>query len=324
MTCEITLSRPRPPGRRHPRKGARRTEAGHPHLRAARAERGRPVRAAGGSCGKDMTFVPVTAWRTCCGWRCRTRPGPAPSRDRPVAAEATPRTRSRRRLPGDPPRLLRHGTASARLARDRGHQRALRPRARSRDPRPDHDGPLAVRSHDGAAVVYHHVECDTAWCRSTACTRTSPPPSSGPRGSTRPSPAAGPGGGLAGAGAPSLVVADIPPLAFAPPTRRRPGCRLSTSPGIGIYEGYRDALARPAGSRAAGRPAGHRPRGLAPAMHGGFASYRFRLRPPARRAPRAAPRAEVARRAGGPADRPIVLVSFGGFGQEGLPSTPWP
>jgi len=121
--------------------------------------------------------------------------------------------------------------------------------------------------------------------------------------------------------APSLVVADIPPLAFAAAHAAGiPAVGLSNFTWDWIYEGYREDLgeagwlpARLADLQRTAREAWRLP------MHGGFDSYSTVVDVPfvARHSRRGRP--EVREALGIVGDRPVVLVSFGGVGQEGLP-----
>jgi L-arabinokinase len=120
---------------------------------------------------------------------------------------------------------------------------------------------------------------------------------------------------------PALVVADIPPMAFAAAHAAGiPAAGFSNFTWDWIYDGYRDALGeaawlpgRLADLQATAREAWRLP------MHGGFASYRTIVDVPfvARHARRS--RDEVRRALDVDADRPLVLVSFGGVGQGSLP-----
>jgi L-arabinokinase len=120
---------------------------------------------------------------------------------------------------------------------------------------------------------------------------------------------------------PALVVGDIPPLAFAAAHRAGvPAAAFSNFTWDWIYEGYRDHLgaaawlpARLSQLQATAMVAWRLP------MHGAFAPYRHVVDVPfvARHARRA--RDEVRRALGIDPTRPVVLVSFGGFGLEGLP-----
>jgi len=171
-------------------------------------------------------------------------------------------------------------------------------------------------------VVYHHVECDTGVVQIDSLHPDIPATvERAARFYEALAPRLDQEAAWLARAAPSLVVADIPPLAFAAAHAAGvPAVGLSNFTWDWIYEGYRDALgaaswlpARLADLQATAREAWRLP------MHGGFASYRsvFDLPLVARHARRH--RAEVRDALEVPADRPIVLVSFGGFGQEGLP-----
>lgn len=118
----------------------------------------------------------------------------------------------------------------------------------------------------------------------------------------------------------SLVVADLPPLALVAADRAGvPSVGLSNFTWDWIYEDYArrlgvasalpDAIRR---AHARAREAWRLP------MHGGFEGFARVIDVPlvARRATR--PAAETREALGLPAGRPIVLVSFGGYGLEGL------
>jgi L-arabinokinase len=117
------------------------------------------------------------------------------------------------------------------------------------------------------------------------------------------------------------VVCDISPLGLAAARHAGlPAVLVENFTWDWIYEGYRDALgeagwlpARLAELQSTAREAWRLP------MHGGFDSYRATVDVPfvARHARRG--RAEVRQALGVAADRPVVLVSFGGVGQDGLP-----
>jgi len=118
-----------------------------------------------------------------------------------------------------------------------------------------------------------------------------------------------------------LVVADVPPVAIAAADRAGiPAVGCSNFTWDWIYEGYRDHLDGagwlPDLLATLQRPALE---GWRLPMHGGFASYRRVVDLPfiARHARHAVPAVRIA--LGVPQDRPLVLVSFGGFGLEGLP-----
>jgi hypothetical protein len=125
---------------------------------------------------------------------------------------------------------------------------------------------------------------------------------------------------LARAGA-RLVVADIPPLAFAAARRAGvPAVALSNFTWDWIYEGFDEQLgtARWVPDRIRELQAGAL-EALRMPMHGGFAGFRRITDLPlvARRSHRAP--AEVREVLGLPAGRSLVLVSFGGFGLRALP-----
>jgi L-arabinokinase len=118
----------------------------------------------------------------------------------------------------------------------------------------------------------------------------------------------------------SLVVADVPPLAFAAAEAAAiPSVAITNFTWDWIYEDYASALGRTSelpqrirACHACARGAWRLP------MHGGFAGFRLVRDLPlvARRSRR--PRHEL-REALGLADRPALLVSFGGVGMRRLP-----
>jgi L-arabinokinase len=171
-------------------------------------------------------------------------------------------------------------------------------------------------------VVYHHAECDTGVVQIDSLRPDVPATvERAARFHTALAPLVDREAAWLCQAAPALVVADIPPLAFAAARAAGvPAAGFSNFTWDWIYEGYREALgeaawlpARLADLQATAREAWRLP------MHGGFASYRTVVDVPlvARHARRG--RAEVRDALRIAADRPVVLVSFGGVGQEGLP-----
>jgi L-arabinokinase len=118
-----------------------------------------------------------------------------------------------------------------------------------------------------------------------------------------------------------LVLADLPPLAIAAASRAGiPAIGCGNFTWDWIYEGYRDHLGEagwlPDRLAALQRPALE---GWRLPMHGGFASYgRVRDLPLVARPARHGANA-VRTALGVPLGRPLVLVSFGGVGLDGLP-----
>jgi hypothetical protein len=118
----------------------------------------------------------------------------------------------------------------------------------------------------------------------------------------------------------SLVVADLPPLALVAADRAGvPSVGLGNFTWDWIYEDYARRLGvASALPRAIRRAHGHAREAWRLPMHGGFDGFARVIDVPfvARHATR--PAAETREALGLPGDRPIVLVSFGGYGLEGL------
>lgn len=119
----------------------------------------------------------------------------------------------------------------------------------------------------------------------------------------------------------SLVLADVPPVAFAAAARADvPAVAISNFTWDWIYDDYERALQRvPDLSRLFLEWQRHAEEGWRLPMHGGFGGFdRLRDLPfVARRAKRS--RDDVRTRLGWPHDVPIVLTSFGGVGMGPLP-----
>jgi L-arabinokinase len=120
-----------------------------------------------------------------------------------------------------------------------------------------------------------------------------------------------------------LVISDAPPLACAAAAVAQvPSVVVSNFTWDWIYEGYESQLANAPGLLSAIRDAyGRASEGWRMPLHGGFATVpRVRDVPFVARHARAdRSAADVKRELGLPADRPIALISFGGYGVEGLP-----
>jgi L-arabinokinase len=117
----------------------------------------------------------------------------------------------------------------------------------------------------------------------------------------------------------SLVVADIPPLAFAAAVRAGvPAIGISNFTWDWIYEDYDARRLAPGLVEAIGAHYATAAEGWRLPMHGGFATFgTLRDLPLVARTARQ-PRADVRQALGLPLDQPLILVSLGGYGARGI------